>query len=355
MAVSKPAINGVNNLDLARFSLAAMVFLSHAHDLSQAGQLSFLTRFISSTLAVQAFFVISGFLIFQSYDRSSSIKSYASKRIRRILPAYALVIIASAILLGFASSLSFRDYIAQSAVWRYVAANIVFVNFLCPELPGVFQDNPVRAVNGALWTLKIEAAFYVAVPICVWLFKHIGRTRTLVVIYLLSVLYAVGTTWLAAARHNAAFLELGRQLPGQMSYFVAGAAIYYNFDRFRANRALCAAAGVILFVCSALFLPFLLRPVSVALLVMSVAFGPHMGRFGKSGDFSYGIYIVHFPILQALIATGLPRYSLTAFLLVAVLAVLTAAILLWHLVEKRFLRRDSHYRLDQKPRTAPAG
>lgn len=355
MAVSKPAINGTNNLDLVRFSLAAMVFFSHAHDLSQAAQLSFLTRFISSTLAVQAFFVISGFLIFQSYDRSSSIVSYASKRIRRIFPAYALVIVTSAILLGFASSLSFRDYIAAGAVWRYVAANIVFLNFISPELPGVFQSNPVHAVNGALWTLKIEAAFYVAVPICVWLFKYLGQMRTLIAIYLLSVLYAVGTAWLAEARHNASFLELGRQLPGQMSYFVAGAAIYYNFDRFRAHLTSCAAVGLILFFCSALFLPFLLRPAGVALIVMSVAFGPYMGRFGRSGDFSYGIYIVHFPILQALIATGLPRYSLTAFLLIAVLAVLTTAALLWHLVEKRFLRRDSHYRMDQKPHTAPTG
>lgn len=354
MAVSKPTINGANNLDLVRFSLAAMVFFSHAHDLSQAAELSFLTRFVSSTLAVQAFFVISGFLIFQSYDRSSSIVSYASKRIRRIFPAYALVIIASAILLGFASSLPFRDYIVQSGVWRYLASNIVFLNFLGPELPGVFQNNPVHAVNGALWTLKIEAAFYIAVPICVWLFKHAGRSRTLVAIYLLSVLYAMATTWLAETRHNASFLELGRQLPGQMSYFIAGATIYYNFDRFRANPILWAVVGLILFICSGLFMPLLLRPAGVALLVMSVAFGPYMGRFGKLGDFSYGIYIVHFPILQVLIATGLPNYSLTAFLLVAVLAVLTTAVLLWHLVEKRFLRRDSHYRLDEAPRAAPA-
>lgn len=333
-----------NNLDFVRFSLAAMVLVSHVHDLSGVAELSLLSAAISSTLAVQAFFVISGFLIFQSFDRSSTLRSYTLKRARRILPAYVVVVLGSAGLLGLASTLPYHAYIADPAVLKYVAANLVFLNFLAPELPGVFQNNIVHAVNGALWTLKIEVAFYIAVPICVWLFHRIGRTTTLIAVYLLSALYAAAMIWIAEAWQSEAFVELARQLPGQMTYFVAGAAIYYNFDRLRERRIAVLLCGLFLFAASSVTLELLLRPLGVALLVMSVAFGPYLGRFGRYGDFSYGIYIIHFPVLQTLIAIGLPTYSLPLFLLISTALVLLLAVAMWHLVEKRFLRRDSHYR-----------
>ncbi|MGK6320522.1 acyltransferase family protein [Sphingomonas sp. DT-204] len=341
---SSSSAPSVNNLDLVRFVLASTVFISHAHDLSTLDQLSVLSSLFSSTMAVQAFFVISGFLIFQSYDRSSTLKSYASKRIRRIYPAYFVIVVTCAIFLGFMSKLPFGDYITNIGLWKYVAANLVFLNFLAPELPGVFQNNTIHAINGALWTLKIEVAFYIAVPICVWLFRKVGRMPVLVGIYLLSVLYAAIMLRLAESGHSGAFVELSRQLPGQMTYFIAGAAIYYYFDYFRGRTILMLASGLALLFLSTYMLELVLRPLGVALCVMGVAFGPYFGRFGRYGDFSYGIYIVHFPILQTMISLGFLQREPVAFVLVSTAVVLLAAMLMWHLVEKRFLRRDSHYR-----------
>lgn len=335
-----------NNLDLIRFALASMVFVSHAHDLSGQEALSILSATVSSTMAVQAFFVISGFLIFQSYDRSSTLSSYSAKRIRRIMPGYVTVILACAILLALTSSLALPGYLANPGLWKYLVANLVFLNFVAPNLPGVFDSNIFQAVNGALWTLKIEVAFYVAVPICVWLFARSGRDLTLIAIYVASVIYAAGLLWLAVAWNRPGFVELSRQLPGQMTYFMAGAAIYYHFDRFRARPVLMLVAGVLLFILSSYLFTLALRPIGLALCVMSVAFGPYLGRFGRYGDFSYGIYIVHFPILQTLIHLGLPNYSPWVFLFTAIAIVLPTAVLMWHLVEKRFLRRDSHYRAE---------
>lgn len=335
-----------NNLDLIRFALASMVFVSHAHDLSGQEALSILSATVSSTMAVQAFFVISGFLIFQSYDRSSTLRSYSAKRTKRIVPGYVTVILACAILLAFTSSLSLSEYATSPGLWKYLAANLVFLNFLAPNLPGVFDANIIQAVNGALWTLKIEVAFYIAVPICAWLFARLGRNRTIVLIYVASVIYAAAMLWLSVAWNRPGFVELSRQLPGQMTYFMAGAAIYYHFDRFRARPLLILAAGVLIFVLSSYFLTLALRPIGLALCVMSVAFVPYFGRFGRYGDFSYGIYIVHFPILQTLTHFGLPNYSPWIFLFTAIAIVLPTAVLMWHLVEKRFLRRDSHYRTE---------
>jgi peptidoglycan/LPS O-acetylase OafA/YrhL len=44
-------------------------------------------------VAVKSFFVISGFLIFMSFERSESIASYAKKRAQRIYPAYFTVVL----------------------------------------------------------------------------------------------------------------------------------------------------------------------------------------------------------------------------------------------------------------------
>ena len=80
---------------------------------------------------------------------------------------------------------------------------------------------------------------------------------------------------------------------------------------------------------------------------------PHyFGNFSKYGDFSYGIYIVHWPILQVLIVFGLARMNAYMFLLVSLSIIGLAGSLMWHLVESRFLASSSHYR--QTSLKAPA-
>jgi peptidoglycan/LPS O-acetylase OafA/YrhL len=56
-----------------------------------------------------------------------------------------------------------------------------------------------------------------------------------------------------------------------------------------------------------------------------------------------GYNIVCFPILQILIAYGLFRESPWTMLLVSGALVMTVAFLLWHFIEKPFLRKSSHY------------
>ena len=86
------------------------------------------------------------------------------------------------------------------------------------------------------------------------------------------------------------------------------------------------------------------EPVALAILVVYFAcIFPCLGNFGKYGDFSYGMYIVHFPILQLLISYGLFKESPWLALGVAGLLIIMVAFLLWHLIEKPFLRKSSHY------------
>ena len=84
-----------NNFDLIRVILALIVFLVHAASLSGYSGLRLILDIFSAEIAVKSFFIISGFLIFMSYEKSKTISSYFSKRIRRIYPAYVFVILIS--------------------------------------------------------------------------------------------------------------------------------------------------------------------------------------------------------------------------------------------------------------------
>lgn len=339
-----------NNFDLLRFGFAFTVFLVHSYVLSGEPALAALAGLLSSDVAVKSFFVVSGFLIFKSFEESRSTASYFGKRLRRIYPAYASVILASAVLGGLLSTLPWQDYMGLG-VLRYVAANLVFLNFLGPDLPGLFAHQHVTAVNGALWTLKIEVLFYLLVPPMVWAMRRFGYLLVLLVLYALSVLYFEIAGVLVQRTGSALYLEVQRQLPGQLAYFVAGALGYYYLPVPVLVRRgwLWVALAALAFALQA-WLPWLpwslLEPVALATLVVAAAcLAPCLGNFGKHGDFSYGIYILHFPILQTLVAVGAFQAlgAVPALALAAVL-MLSLAVLLWKLVEQPWLQRTSHYR-----------
>ena len=87
----------------------------------------------------------------------------------------------------------------------------------------------------------------------------------------------------------------------------------------------------------------LLEPFALATLVAFFGLFLHVGNFGKYGDFSYGVYILHVPIIQLLLVSGRFSDSPWALLGTAVFMTAICAVAMWHLVEKRFLSRSSHY------------
>lgn len=330
-----------NNIGLLRLLFALMVVGAHGYHLSLSPSLSVLLRFCNSELAVQGFFVLSGFLVTMSHARAHSLRDYAVKRVRRIYPAYACVVLLCA-LAGLAFSTASLSVYA-SGMAAYLGANLVFLNFLYPTLPGVFEGHALPAVNGALWTIKIEVMFYLCVPVLAWLFRGRARPWLLISFYIASIAYGLGCAWMAVRSGNPLYTELGRQLPGQLCYFLSGMALYYYFPQFqRHQRALLLAA--VLAVLLGIYTPFtLLYPAGLAVLVMSLAFGRYLGNSERYGDLSYGIYVWHFPIIQLLIAQGLYAQSPWLALVSTVGVTVLAAFLSWRLVEKPALRRSSHY------------
>lgn len=327
-----------NNFDLLRLLAAIDVMALHVVDLSGEASLSFL-GWVDTRLALSTFFIISGYLVFQSFEQTPRLAIYLEKRARRILPAYVVVILLSVLLGAALTTLSWEAYFGPQTL-TYLISNLLFLNFIQPDLPGVFQGNIFNAVNGALWTIKVEVMFYAAVPIFVWLIRRLGHRPVLIAGFASSCLWWGGMTALAAHTGKPVFSELAKQMPGQLMYFLPGAWCYYERDRLRAmGWPLGAVSLAMLLLAHGMDLSYL-YPLALTGCVFYAAFAlPYVGRVTRPGDLSYGIYILHFPIIQTLVQLGWFQHNPYGTLLLASALVGVAAWLSWHLVEAPMLRR----------------
>jgi peptidoglycan/LPS O-acetylase OafA/YrhL len=324
------------------------VLLWHQFLLSKAPALEILGRLASADVGVKSFFIVSGYLVVMSCERSASLRDYAAKRVRRIYPAYFAVVVLAFAVGWAATSAASADYFQGGA--RYLLANLAFLNFLAPTLPGIFASNPWTEVNGALWTLKIEVMFYALVPLILLAARRFGAAPVLGALYVLSIVYTLALEAVAVSTGRQIWFQLQRQLPGQLTYFLVGAALYLFRDRVERRWAVllasAAAAYVAQLLMPGLLVRALLEPIALGIAVVFAACGlPYLGNFARFGDLSYGIYIIHFPVIQAAVAVGLyTRDPWLAFAL-STGATVALAFLCWHAVEKPFLSRRSHYRL----------
>ena len=329
-----------DNFDTLRFVFAATVAIFHFVVLTDAPSLAFLqgTLSLGADISVSGFFVLSGYLVLGSFQRSKSVLSYAGKRIRRLYPAYAAIIILCTFAALLISAPARHDI---GAVAKYLGANLVFLNFLAPTLPGVFEDNRLQAVNGALWTLKIEVAFYFLLPLIAIAAAKLRSGKWV----FFAALYLAAEIWRLTFREaGGSFGMLAHQLPGQMSYFVTGMALWEARKSFKALN--WAAIVALVLVIASYLLPIFewLRPAALGMLVIAIAGAPRAPlSFGKYGDLSYGLYIVHFPIIQAVSASS-AELPIAAQAAIAGVLTLIAAALLWRFVERPMLHPGSHYK-----------
>lgn len=332
-----------NNFDLVRLLLAIVVVIAHTASLSQNPLFLKIETILNPKVAVDSFFIISGFLIFMSFENSSSLGSYISKRSRRILPGYIAVIVICAFGLFFVSTAKFHAYFNFDFL-QYILFNLLTLNFLQSSLPGVFVDHSTTAVNTPLWTIKVEIMFYIVVPLIAYLLSKFTKIFAIAGIYLLSILYSTAIMQLSDRLSPESLIQLEQQLPGQMAFFISGALIYYFYDQFYEHSFLLLAASALILTIHNLAIEiYFLYPFALAIVVIYFCLiFKYLGNFGKYGDFSYGLYIWHFPILQLFFHyqlfaqpwLGIPLVFITVFIV---------AYLSWHWIEKPFLKKRSHY------------
>ncbi|MEZ5692237.1 MAG: acyltransferase [Rickettsiales bacterium] len=280
----------VNNFTILRLILASLVVFGHFRVLPGLPSPHIYSY---ADFAVDAFFVVSGYLVYGSFVNSPKIGGFYIKRFFRIYPLYFTVIITQAITMFY---LLGGDVTIKETV-KYLASNLVFANFLSPDMGGLLSNAHNPAINASLWTLKIEVMFYMIVPFLYWLLRK--YTITLIVaIYVLSTIFA------ATCQHYG-MDTLAKQLPGQMRFFIMGIALYHYQDKIQINHKMAFITALILFtICSLRHdLPIMfIYPALMGFLVFICAL--RLPVFLIKYDISYGVYIIHAPLIQISLLLG---------------------------------------------------
>jgi peptidoglycan/LPS O-acetylase OafA/YrhL len=336
-----PDVSNKNCFAFLRLLLAFSIFFSHFGTLT--GEKLFYWP-ISGSMRVSGFFVISGFLIMRSYYRSANLLDYIKKRMRRILPAYVLVILICAFFFSSVSSFSFREYFTSTAFYKYLAANLAFMNFIQPTLPGVFSNNLYPFVNGSLWTLKVEIMLYACVPLLALFLKR-KPVFIFVGLYILSFLFSLYMSYLYDTSGKYIYSLLQRQFLGQIRFFISGVILLFYFDFFKRQIKWILPAAAFFFLLRYFIQNTWINfvyPMSLGVVLIAfVYYFKKLAFISRYGDFSYGIFLFHFPIIQLFVHSGwLKEYPALLFA-VCFGIILFLSYLSWHLLEKRMLKRNS--------------
>ena len=336
--LSEAASGRKNNFNLIRIVAALAVLVSHSYPIasgpSTPDMLSPTLGISLGEVAVDVFFITSGFLVTSSLASRQNTIEFLWARCLRIFPGLWVMLLLTAFLLGPAfSSLPTTEYFAAESIYRYLAKCGTLITGVSYELPGVFDRNPFpRAVNGSLWTMPYELKMYLMLAI-VWLALGIAKRNrrrwfnsAVVTLAAVSAVFVVADHfWSLPSRQFAHFCYA----------FFIGAGAFVLRDRVTLSRrtfsalALAVAASSlnkdVFFVAYTLFLPY---------LVLFLAYVPSglVRAYNKLGDYSYGVYIYAFPVQQAIVAAA-PGISVPQLVATACAITLLLAVASWHFVE----------------------
>ena len=321
--------------DWLRIGLSILVILLHSFHTAY-GSSPYLAYNWSSPLwafVLPAFFGLSGFLVTGSAIRTSDVRVFLWFRGLRIVPALAVEVTISALILGpLVTTVPLGAYFSDPMTLEYFGNVVGWVHY---ALPGVFESNPrAGIVNQNLWTLHPELMCYAAMAACMIAGAVYSRR-------LMTLLWIVLTVLGGAYNLATGVLELSGTFPSEIFVysFITGVVMYHWKDHIPLNRAifvLSLVTGYIVLKIEGVTV-FALPMVYYVMIYIGMTKFPRI-KLLQSGDYSYGVYLYGYPIQQTIVFL-LPdgQEWWTVFVLASILSLMVAAIS-WWCIEKPALR-----------------
>ena len=304
----------VNNIGFLRLVFASLVIVGHAPEMTDGNGVREPLHLLGSRaldlgfLSVVAFFLLSGYLITQSMERSSSVQAFVTRRALRIYPAFLMAFGLCVFILG-----PFVGVHPADAGLLGTASRLVFLKqpMIYPgQFPGLHGYN---LLDGPMWTLWHEFQCYLVIALLGA--SGLLRPRVVAVLTGAALVAALAAPWastvLVALQGHlvwsllisstvessapTAFLDL-------FAAFMVGSSFWMFRDRLAVLVEPAAAIILAVLAFASLVLPYDAERVVFILLASAPLFAVALRRYEAIGrindrwDISYGTYLYGWPI-----------------------------------------------------------
>jgi len=328
-------------MDAIRILLASLVLYSHCYPLLLGsdnfeplyilteGQLTF------GGLAVDAFFILSGYLIAQSWVRDPGF-SFFKKRAIRIYPGFVVAVLVGVVLVAPLST----NLPTHTNVWSLV---VHLLNLQGYDPHNAFSGNHFRTLNGSLWSIRYEFLCYIGVAL-LGLTGLLKRRSVLTSIWGGSWVLSVACGALGKTPTLGPLEPLIGYLPfwvRLLPYYLSGVMLWAweselpDFSGFEILFLVwCLLIGCLTPGFGVAFMFPVALPVILHWLSRQSVIGAKW--ITESGDISYGVYLYGF-LVQQLVVRWVPGLTVWTFLVLSLPITILLGAASWKYVERPIL------------------
>ena len=293
-----------------------------------------------SYLAVNLFFIASGFLVTKSICYRRDLPEYSSARLLRIYPALIVLVAYGMFLIGpLATTLPIWEYLTHPDVWKQPFLILSFLNtdFI---LPDTFSSNMEQFTSVPLWTLRYEMLAYLVTALAFTLGLMRRKWMVLAQFILPSLLWIV-------TKQTGLYDQLPATAEGVLRFGMAyglGASLFAYRDKLNFHLLGLFCVTVLTVICSQIYVMEIVLNLMLAYGLMFFAYlkVPSFKALQNLPDLSYGVYIYHWSVLQ-LAFYWWPGLTPMALFTVAAPVTIALACGSWYLIEKPALRMKKRF------------
>jgi peptidoglycan/LPS O-acetylase OafA/YrhL len=285
------------------FGFDKLPWSGNIRNLYYSSDFLFLYPFSFGEFGVSIFFVISGYCIHLSYQRSVNKDwfLYFTRRFFRIYPAY-LIFMLIFISISYIPS----DLFFQTPFESVLIHSILLHNF---------SKEFIFGINPSFWTIAVEIQLYLLYPLLLLISKKIGWNRSLVFCFMIEIFFRYKNYILVDPEYNREFIWLNNTPFHYWGSWSIGAFLCDSHLRQKATifSKLNIYALCIIFLFSSFYKPLsMLSFPLIALITTAIMERFHQGKWtlkqsnklsiiwnhiSDLGIISYSFYLLHQPFL----------------------------------------------------------
>ena len=326
-----------------RLAFASLVVLGHAYVIGLRDatmEPSVLYHYSFSYLAVNLFFIASGFLVTKSMVYRGDTPSFISARVLRIFPALITHVFFVMLIIGPLATKAPLGEFFSNPDWYLQPFKVLTFYETNMSMPRIFETNGEQLGSAPLWTLRFEVLAYIG-TLAVF---SLGMLRKKWMVLSQFVLPSLG--WIIGVNFGL-FEHMPASIENLFRFGIAyglGATIYAYRDRISFSWLTLGTLAIASYLLRETAVVEVIVNTLLAWVVFRIAYMrmPKFDWMQRIPDLSYGIYIYHWCVLQ-LLYYWMPHLSVLELFALSFPPTVGLAALSWYIIEKPALRNKTGF------------